>query len=428
MAAWPDSRIGASAKLNWSGVCGLTGQMTVFTVSQITEHIKETISQDPLLSDLWLSGEISNFKLASSGHCYFTLKDQLSSIRSVIWRSAAINMHLPRDGDAVLAHGYVSVYELQGAYQFYCDHLEPAGIGRLWAEFERLKTRLTEEGLFDPARKRALPSIVRRIGVVTSPNAAALRDILQTLSNRFPLAQVILSPAPVQGEGAAPAIAVAISALNRFSSEREPIDCLILARGGGSIEDLWPFNDERVARAIAASEIPVISGVGHETDVTIADFAADVRAPTPTGAAVRCVPDIRDLKADVSRARKTGAETIMARLYDSRSRLENLQNQMQRLSPAQRLASNRQRIDDLTRRGILALRARVNDWRGRTRALQLQLRGLDPAATLGRGYAIVSGPGGDVISSVRQVSIGERLSVRVADGQFGVDVTRTAME
>ena len=283
---------------------------TVYSVSQVTAYIKSLFAEDLLLGDVWLSGEVSNFKQATSGHCYFTLKDAASCVRAVIWRTQAAVMALPRDGDAVIAHGYVSVYEPRGDYQFYIDRLEPGGIGWLWQEFQRLKTRLEQEGLFDTARKRPVPALPVRLGVVTSPSAAALRDILRTLTRRYPLVDVILAPTPVQGDQAPAGIVAAIQALNRWSAEREAIDSIIVARGGGSIEELWAFNDERVARAIAASAVPVVTGVGHETDFTIADFVADLRAPTPTGAATMVVPEAGELLAGVA-ALLASAQTLV---------------------------------------------------------------------------------------------------------------------
>jgi exodeoxyribonuclease VII large subunit len=391
---------------------------TVYTVSEVTAYIKSVFDQDVLLGDVWLSGEVSNFKQHTSGHCYFTLKDSQSSIRAVIWRTAAYRMTLPRDGDQVIAHGYVSVYEAQGQYQLYVDSLQAAGAGRLWLEFERLKARLTAEGLFDAARKRSIPSRPVRLGVATSPTAAALRDILRTISGRYPLVDVILAPTAVQGDQAPPAIVAAIQALNRWSAEQEPLDAIILARGGGSIEELWAFNDERVARAIVASAVPVITGVGHETDFTIADFAADVRAPTPTAAATLATPDRRELRAAVDGLAASARSQIAARLATARTDVEALSRRLNRQSPVLRLGRDRQRIDDLTRRAALAMAGRLRTARERLNGLRLHLSALDPTAVLARGYAIVNTPGGNVISSVAQVHPGDALHVRVADGAF----------
>jgi exodeoxyribonuclease VII large subunit len=395
----------------------------VFTVSEITSHIKSLLTGDPGLSDVWVTGEVSNFKLHTSGHCYLTLKDESSSIKAVIWRTTASRMALPRDGDAVTAHGYVSVYEPQGAYQLYIDQLEPIGTGRLWLEFERLKARLEAAGLFDSAVKRAAPRMPKRLGIVTSPTAAALRDILRTLAARWPVVEVILAPTLVQGESAPASIVAAIEALNRWSAEREPMDAIIVARGGGSIEELWAFNDERVARAIRASGLPVITGIGHETDFTIADFAADVRAPTPTGAAIASVPDARALRDAVTGLLAASVTHMEASLALARTRLDALALRLARLSPAMRVAGNRQRLDELDRRAHLAIVNRLHAQRQQLSGVRLHLGGLDPNSVLARGYAIVSTPGDAVIRSVSQVESGDPIRIHVSDGAFGARVT-----
>ncbi len=395
----------------------------VYTISQLTAYIKSLFVGDVLLADVWLSGEVSGFIQASSGHCYFTLKDAGAVLKAVIWRAQAARMALPRNGDAVVTHGYVSVYEQGGTYQLYVDHLEPAGVGRLWLEFERLKARLEGEGLFDESRKRPIPARPARLGVVTSPTAAALRDILRTLARRYPQVDLLLAPTAVQGDAAPPGIVAALQALNRWSVEREPLDAIILARGGGSLEELWAFNDERVARAIAASVVPVITGVGHETDFTIADFAADLRAPTPTGAATLASPDARELSAVVSALMAQAERQVTGRLDVERTRVENLALRLRRVSPATRLATDRQRVDDLGRRASLALAARLRQQRERLRGQGLRLAALDPSRVLARGYAIVTRSGDTVVHSAAQVAPGELLRVRVADGAFGARVT-----
>jgi exodeoxyribonuclease VII large subunit len=343
-------------------------------------------------------------------------------LKAVIWRTQAARMALPRNGDQVIAHGYISVYEQGGAYQLYVDRLEAAGIGRLWLEFERLKARLEAEGLFDPARKRLIPPQPRRLGVVTSATGAALRDILRTLAARYPLVDVILAPAAVQGDQAPPAIVAALADLNRWSAEREPVDAIILARGGGSIEELWAFNDERVARAVVASAVPVVTGVGHETDFTIADFAADLRAPTPTGAAAHATPDARQLRASVVGLAEDARRLTGDRVRRSQRALADLSARAARVSPERRLDHHRQRIDDLARAGRLAIGNRLRAQRARLDGLRLHLAALDPVAVLSRGYAIVSTPDGAIISSTAKVASGDPVRVRVADGEFGARV------
>lgn len=391
------------------------------TVSQITAYIKSLFVMDPVLTDVWISGEVSNFKQATSGHCYLTLKDGEACLKSVIWRTAANRMTLPRDGDAVMAHGYVSVYEGQGAYQFYIDQLQAAGAGRLWQEFERLRAHLTAEGLFDEARKRPISGRAQRIGVVTSANAAALRDILRTLAARYPLVDVVLAHCAVQGNDAPPAICSALTVLNRWSAEHEPLDVIILARGGGSIEELWAFNDERVARAITDSVVPIITGVGHETDFTIADFSADLRAPTPTAAATACTPNVQDVLPALRALEADAYAAVQGRLVTHRNDLTALANRAQRVSPVRDLARKRQQVDDLFRRSTLALTNRVQQERARLTGLRLQAEALDPGRVLDRGYAIVTHDG-RVVSSTAQVARNDAVVVRVSDGVFGARV------
>jgi exodeoxyribonuclease VII large subunit len=389
----------------------------VYSVRAITAYIKQRLEVDLTLRDLWLEGEISNWRPAPSGHVYFTLKDSDASIRCVMWRSTLPRLsYLPAgDGEAVLAHGHVSVYEPSGQYQFYVDEMEPVGLGALHAQFEQLKARLAQEGLFDEARKRPLPPFPRRIGVVTSPVGAALRDILNVLRRRYPLAEVILSPSQVQGEDAPPQIVRALGALRHLES----VDVIILARGGGSLEDLWAFNDERVARAVAASPIPVVCGVGHETDFTIADFVADLRAPTPSAAAELVAPDreelARRLRVFVAQLAANTSEAIAQR----RHRLAVEARTLGRLSPQARIDQRRQRVDDLGHAAQSAVAHRLALGRARLNGLSSRLSALNPEATLARGYAIVRhSADGRVVSRVGQVSTGDRLSVQVSDGEF----------
>ncbi len=387
-----------------------------YTVSQLTGQISRLIEDDPTLSDLWIEGEVSNFSRASSGHCYFTLKDAGSQVGCVMWRSAASRQdYLPAGGDLVLAHGRVGVYEAGGRYQLYVDRIRPAGVGNLYLEFEQLKARLEAEGLFAPERKRPLPPLPHCIGVVTSPAAAALRDILNVLGRRYPLAEVLLAPTPVQGDTAPPQIVAALEALNEWGD----VDVIIVARGGGSLEDLWAFNDERVARAIAASRTSVICGVGHETDFSLADFAADVRAPTPSAAAELVAPDQAELCAHV--AKLTGALATMTQgiVEERRWGLAEMMRALRHLSPAAQLAQARQRVDDLLGRAEAAVRYSLTLRCERLNGVMGQLAGVSPLGTLERGYAIVRHrEAGDVVRSVERVAPGDALTVRVADGEF----------
>ena len=393
----------------------------VYSVSQITSYIRSLFLQDDVLQSVWVEGEISNFTRAASGHCYFTLKDAGAALSCVIWRAQAARLRAePRSGDAVLVHGAVSVYEQRGTYQLYVDLLQPAGVGQLFVEFEALKARLEAEGLFAAERKRPLPPWPRRIGVVTSADAAALRDILRTLSTRYPLVDVILASTLVQGVEAPPQIVEAIARLNEWSRAREPIDVLILARGGGSLEELWAFNDERVVRAVAASAIPVISGVGHETDFTLVDFAADLRAPTPTAAAAAATPDATALAVRVTELRERLAGAMMARLATSREEVARRRRDLERSSPLTVIANRRQRVDELARALQARMRYDLTLQRARLEGARARLEGLSPLEVLQRGYAIVRLADSDqIVRSTQQAVPGQALRVRVADGEFG---------
>ena len=387
-----------------------------YTVSQLTGHIRRLIEDEPALSDLWVEGEVSNFSRASSGHCYFTLKDAGAQIGCVMWRNVARRQdYMPVGGDLVLAHGRVGVYEAGGRYQFYVDRLQPAGVGDLYRQFELLKARLEAEGLFAPERKRPLPRFPRCIGLVTSPAAAALRDIINVLGRRYPLAEVLLAPTPVQGDAAPPRIVAALEALNAHAD----VDVIIVARGGGSLEDLWAFNDERVARAVAASRVPVICGVGHETDFSLADFSADVRAPTPSAAAELVAPDRAELRAQVAALTMAQVAALRGTIEERRWHLAEQTRTLKHLSPAVKLAQARQRTDDLLARAEAAMRHRLTLRRERLDGLSGHLVGVSPLGTLERGYAIVRHrETGTVVRSVEQVTPGDVLGVRVAGGEF----------
>jgi exodeoxyribonuclease VII large subunit len=391
-----------------------------FTVSQLMARIRSTVEADPMLSDLRVEGEVSNFSQASSGHCYFTLKDSGAELRCVMWRNVAQAVALlPTDGDMVLVYGSVGVYEQRGTVQLYVDHVEPAGVGALYQQFEQLKTRLEAEGLFALERKRPLPSYPAVIGIVTSPNAAALQDILNVLTRRYPVAEVLLSPTPVQGELAPPQIVEALNALG----EREDVDVILVARGGGSLEDLWAFNDERVARAVAGSRVPVVCGVGHETDFSLADFAADQRAPTPSAAAEIATPDSAELFAQIIFYARRAAGAFETVVKEHRWRLAESTSMLKHLSPATRLVQVRQRVDDLTMRGLDSVEHELELWRERLLGYRGRLENVSPLATLERGYAVVWRRADDrVVTSVKDARSGDGLSVRVSDGDFDATV------
>lgn len=387
-----------------------------WTVTRLTQHIRTILESDVTLQDVWVQGEISNLSRPSSGHIYFTLKDAGASLRSVMWRTAAsrMNLHL-QDGMEIEAHGSIGVYEPQGSYQFYADIIRPVGEGLLFQEYLRLKSLLEDEGLFDPERKHPVPDLPHIIGIVTSGTGAALRDILNTLHRRLPLVEVIIAPSPVQGEEAPPKLVEALTALDRQNP-----DVILLARGGGSIEDLWAFNDERVVRAVAASNAPVISGIGHETDFTLSDFAADLRAPTPTAAAEMATPiTISDLDAYLRGVRTRITTSTLRHLSANQTDLNTQTARLRFASPLRRIQTEHQRLDDLSRRGLTALRHRTHLDGERIRSFERRLNSLNPLGVLKRGYAVVTSEmDGSLISEVGQTNPGDGIQVRVKDGTF----------
>ena len=391
-----------------------------WTVTTLTHHLRELLESDASLQDIWVQGEISNLARPASGHIYFTLKDSGASLRCVIWRSEATRLRLTlQDGLAVDVHGSVSLYEAGGQYQLYADTIRQLGEGVLYQEFLRLKASLEAEGLFDAARKRTIPQFPRRIGIVTSPTGAALRDILNTLRRRLPLAEVILAPTSVQGEEAPAGIISAIQALNRVSAP----DVILLARGGGSIEDLWAFNNEKVVRAIIESDAPIISGVGHETDFTLADFAADLRAPTPTAAAELATQvDVFELKANLAEIGGVLSSKIGTLVQVQLQSVDWLDNRLKFTSPERRLQTERQRIDEMSRRWISAQVHGLEFAEEKFRGLENRLQALSPLAILRRGYAVIT-KNKKVVSRIKQIQIDDQLSVRIQDGEFNARVT-----
>lgn len=382
----------------------------VYSVGQLTSFLKETLEANPALSDLWVTGEVSNHHRAGSGHNYFSLRDADGVMRCVMFRPGRGASFLA-DGAQVLAHGRVSFYTARGDLQFYVDIVKPEGLGALQQAFEEMRRRLAEEGLFEPSRKRALPSYPRRIAVVTSPDAAALQDVLNVLGRRYPLAEVLIAPTLVQGDAAAPGIVSALAAVG----ETPGIDVVIVTRGGGSLEDLWPFNEETVARAIFSCPVPVVSAVGHETDVTIADLVADVRAPTPSAAAEIVVPDRADLLARTSGYVEMIAGSARALLGERRLGLDLAVDRLGERAPDTR--AHRERIDALLRSARLALGTLLDTYRVKAGALEAELRALGPAQILARGYAVVRrGPDGPVLASAGDVSPGDPLDITLADG------------
>jgi exodeoxyribonuclease VII large subunit len=390
----------------------------MFSVGEITAHIKDLLASDIQLQDVWVQGEVSNFSQPKSGHLYFTLKDAEAGLRCVMWRAQAARLtYMPRDGDLIEVHGGVGVYEPQGAYQLYVDDLRPAGEGALFQEFLRLKAKLEAEGLFDEVRKRAIPAAPNVIGIVTSPTGAAVRDMLNTLRRRYPLVSVVLYPAAVQGDAAPREIVAGIQALNQHVKP----DVIIAGRGGGSIEDLWAFNDERVARAIFNSEAPVISAVGHETDFTIADFVADLRGPTPTAAAELATPDQSELREGLLDRRLLIGGMLLERVNALRWDLSRLSNQLERQSPEGQLRSDRQRLDEFSARAERAVGQFLRLERAGLDGRAQRLAALNPQAILRRGFAVVSKADGTVIKSTMQARAGDLLDIRVSDGSIAAE-------
>jgi exodeoxyribonuclease VII large subunit len=399
----------------------LPGYQEVVSVSELALYLKELMETNDILQNIWVHGEVSNCKVYASGHCYFTLKEGEAQLLCVFFkysrlRSAAPDLH---NGMAVAVNGRISFYERDGKLQFYVEAVKPLGEGVLFQRFEQLKARLAAEGLFDTERKRPLPSHPLVIGIVTSPQAAALRDMLRVVRTRYPLAQVILSPSLVQGAEAPASIAAALDLLN----EHGEADVVIVGRGGGSIEELWAFNEEVVARAIARSRIPVISGVGHETDFTIADFVADYRASTPTAAATAAVPDIADWRIEAQERAQELTFLMKERLEDLRAELERTQRDLQRVSPLNLVDRRRQQIDDVTERLQTQIDHLLSLHHERLRGVALQLHTLSPLLTIARGYAIVRrAENQEVVTSVQQVQVGDTLDIQVQDGHIPVQI------
>ncbi len=394
----------------------------IYSVSEIAQRLREVLASDEALSNVTVQGEITNCTKAASGHLYFSVKDAGACIKCVMWKGQATYLpHVPRDGDAVHVHGHFDLYPARGDVQFYVADLHFIGAGLLFQQFEDLKRRLENEGLFATERKRALPRFPKRIGVATSREGAVLHDILHILERRYPLPEIFLVPCLVQGDGAPPQIVNALNTLQKVPG----LDVIILARGGGSFEDLFCFNDERVARAIVASRVPVISGVGHETDFTIADFCADLRAPTPTAAAQFCTPDQNELRATLMMAERRLNGAIGVALDDARRRLRTDLADLERSSPVMLIADHRQQVDDLTRMATRHLQQQLNLHRERLKGVTRNLTALNPQATLERGYAIVRRePSGEVITSQSQAHQGDTIKIRVRDGEFGARVEK----
>jgi exodeoxyribonuclease VII large subunit len=386
------------------------------TVSQLTFRIRKQLESDPTLQDVWVEGEISNLSRPASGHVYFTLKDKNASVRCVMWKTSAARLQVGmREGVAIEAHGKIEVYDPQGQYQLIVNIVQPRGEGALYQEFLRLKAMLEAEGLFDMERKRPVPALPRTIGIITSETGAALRDMLNTLRRRLPLVRVILAPSPVQGVEAPPALVRALESLNRQNP-----DVILLARGGGSIEDLWAFNDERVVRAVVDSKAPIICGVGHETDFSLCDFAADLRAPTPTAAAELATQvTMIDLQALITSFTSRLFTTTLNLIVEQKTAISTLISRIRYVSPQRKIQSDVQHLDELSRRALSALIHQIRLNSVGVDGMSKRLQSLNPQGILSRGYAIITRKeDGTVVSKTSQAH-GE-MKVRVSDGEFEV--------
>lgn len=388
-------------------------QQPIYEVSQINEYIKLRFDDDAFLNNLFLRGEISNYKCYPSGHHYFSLKDAGGSIRCVMFRGSAFSLRFrPENGMKVIAQGRISVFPRDGTYQFYVNQMTVDGVGDLHVAFEQLKAKLLAEGLFDPSRKRPLPRYPHTIAIITSSAGAALRDMLRILRKRYPLCEVKLLPVRVQGEEAPGEIAAALAYANRY----RVADLIITGRGGGSIEDLWAFNDERVARAIAASELPVISAVGHEPDVTISDFVADLRAATPSNAAELAVPDQMELRQALAARQALLLTQVQKRLKQERGTLERLASSRVLKSPINYINDRRLQVDYVQHRLTAAFSETVQRKHRRFASLTAKLDAMSPLKVLARGYSMASDGQGTLLRSVKQIKPGDRLTIRFADG------------
>ncbi|MGN1002109.1 MAG: exodeoxyribonuclease VII large subunit [Oscillospiraceae bacterium] len=394
-------------------------EQTVFSVSDLNNRIKGLLDGDSVLQSVCVKGELSNYKVYPSGHHYFTLKDADSSIRCVMFKGSAVRLRFrPESGMGVIAFGRVSVYPRDGAYQLYCTEMQMQGMGDLYAAFEQLKAKLAAEGLFAREHKKPIPRFPDRIAVITSGAGAAVRDIIRVTGKRWPMARILVMPVRVQGTEAPPEIVGALSYANRH----RVADLIITGRGGGSIEDLWAFNDERVARAIYASEIPVISAVGHEPDVTIADYVADLRAATPSNGAELAVPDQDELRESLQSASVRAAQAMRKRLELARRQLEDLKSRRVLESPTAYIDLKRMELDFIRRNMVSAQERRLAARRHDFIRFAASLDALSPLKVLSRGYAIAENMEGQALRSVAQVSVGEAVSVRLSDGELACTV------
>ncbi len=400
-------------------------QQQVFSITQINEYLRGKMDADTLLSQVAVRGEISNYKMYPSGHHYFTLKDESSALKCVMFKSQALRLRFrPENGMKVIAMGKITVYPRDGAFQLYCGSMAMDGIGDLYAAFEQLKAKLAAQGLFAPEHKKKLPAIPGTIGIITSSAGAAVHDMLRILNHRFPLTKVHLLPVRVQGAEAPAEIAAAI----RYANHYKLADLLIVGRGGGSIEDLWAFNDEGVAYAIYESEIPIISAVGHEPDITISDYVADLRAATPSNAAELAVPDREALLQNLDAASSAMAAALSHQLRNARQRLDVLSRSAALSSPTGYLDQRQEQLEHLKSRLIAAQNQMLHQKRNRFVSCTAKLDAMSPLKVLSRGYSIVNAENGAILRSVRQTAPKQQISVMFADGIINAIVSEIKEE
>ncbi len=395
-------------------------EKVIVSVSQLNGYTKALLEENELLSDIFVRGEISNFKIYSSGHLYFSLKDKNAAIAGVMWRSYAGRLpFVPKDGLNVIAHGRISLYEDTGRYQIIVDDLQPDGIGSLYYAFEQLKKKLGDEGLFDEKHKKPIPKFPRRVGVITSPTGAAVRDMIRIIGRRFPLAETVIYPSQVQGAGAAAQLMSGI----RYFNENNSADVIIIGRGGGSIEDLWEFNNEELARTVFASQIPVISAVGHESDFTICDFVADVRASTPSAAAELAVPEKSEITARLEALERGILLSFKSYISARRKRIEVLSASPSLRSPFGYIETKRIKLMQLQDRLDVSVRKSLDKKSAKYRESVAALSALSPLSVLSRGYGVSYSENGTLIKSAKKVSVGEVIKNVIADGEIYSKIT-----
>ena len=399
--------------------------MQVFEVAQVATYSRQLMEYDEVLADLWIHGEVSNFSRSPSGHIYFTLKDGHAQIRCALFRNS--QRRLPADlgnGLSIFAHGKISFYEAQGSCQLYVDSVQPEGVGVAFLQFEALRAKLEAEGLFAVERKRPLPAFPKRIGLVTSPTGAVIHDFLTIVERRYPLVEVVVAHSSVQGENAPTELISAIDALNHYHEYGKPLDLIVIARGGGSAEDLSAFNHEGLARCIFASTVPVVSAVGHETDYSIADYVADLRAPTPSAAAELVTPNLMDFRMKLADLKYRLTRSIQDTLQGNRAMMEQADHLLERHSPMVQLEARRRDLDDVLTRGAQVLVHRLQVSREQLRGSTLTLDALSPYRTLERGYSLCyDASTGAVIRSTQSVSTGDQIQIQVTDGKIDASVS-----